>query len=239
MIRRLLNLFLSKRCFICGTELPLHTKEECCDACRPFLELCVIRDKKCEKCGRGLSYMYHNTVCHSCQQHQLHFDGAVSAFHYDGHIKDAIHRLKFKNKAYLAATFARHVHNVLPRTSRYDYIVYPPINLKTFYKRGFNQAELIARELSSSTDIPVLLHALKKVKDNEVQSRLSGKDRFRNVAGVFAVQPNAISKLSGKNILLLDDVLTTGATASECSKMLKKAGAASVFLLTVASTREL
>ncbi len=238
MIRRILNLFLSKRCFICGKELPIRAEEDCCDDCKPFLALCEIGQKRCEKCGRGLSYMYNTTVCHTCQQHKLYFDGAVSAFLYDGHIKDAIHRMKFARKAYLAPVLARYMYPMLSRSVTYDYMVYPPVNRKTYYKRGFNQAELMARELSPFTGIPVLYDALKKEKENEVQSRLSGKDRFRNVAGVFSVRPKAIPELSGKKLLLVDDVLTTGATASECAKMLKKAGAASVFLLTVASTQE-
>ncbi len=239
MIRTLLNLFISKRCFICGKELPIHSEEKCCESCRPFLELCEIGNTTCEKCGRSLSYMYHNTLCHSCQQYHLYFDSAVSAFCYDGHIKDAIHRLKFGRKAYLASVLARDMDHVLNRSVSYDYLVYPPINRKTYYKRGFNQAELLARELSGLRGIPVLLHALKKEKENEVQSRLSGKDRFRNVAGVFSVQPKAIPQLSGKTLLLVDDVLTTGATASECAKMLKKAGAISVDLITIASTKEI
>ena len=121
----------------------------------------------------------------------------------------------------------------------FDYIVYPPVSRATFYKRGYNQAELMARELSKRTGIPVLCNALCKEKKNEVQSRVSGKQRFQNVSGVFSVSRKVAEKLCGKRILLIDDVFTTGATASECAKMLKKQKAAFVFVATLASTREM
>ena len=182
--------------------------------------------------------MYNSTVCSSCNQHRYAFDGAVSAFHYEGHIKDAVHRLKFSKKPYLAAVFSHYINSVLPSTD-YDCIVYPPINRKTFYKRGYNQAELMAEELSKRTGIPMLKNALRKEKQNEVQSRMNGKDRFRNVSGAFSVSRQAKKKLCGKRLLLVDDVFTTGATASECAKILKKQKAAFVFVATLASTREM
>lgn len=238
MIRWLLNLFLSKRCFVCGQELPMREIDFCCSGCEPLVEASRIGSKKCERCGRGLSYMYNSTVCSSCNKHSYAFDGAISVFYYEGHIKDAVHRMKFSKKPHLAAVFGSYINGVIP-SMKFDYIVYPPVNRKTFYKRGYNQAELMAQELSKLTGIPVLKNALRKEKQNEVQSRMSGKERFRNVSGAFSVSRKAGEKLCGKRLLLLDDVFTTGATVSECAKMLKKQKASFVFVATLASTREM
>lgn len=238
MIRWLLNLFLSKRCFVCGRELPMKENGFCCPACEPLVEVSRIGPKRCEKCGRGLNYLYQSTLCHSCCAHSYAFDGAVSVFYYEGHIKDAVRRMKFAKKPYLTAVFSHYISSVLP-SEHFDYMVYPPVNRTTFYKRGYNQSELMAKELSKRTGIPVLDNALHKEKQNEVQSRMRGKERFRNVSGAFSVAPKAAKQMDGKRLLLIDDVFTTGATASECAKMLKKQKASFVFVATAASTREM
>ncbi len=120
---------------------------------------------------------------------------------------------------------------IMSAETSFDLVVPTPLHWRRRLKRGFNQADLLARELSRTTGIP-LLRALRKTKNTQVQSTLSGPQRRRNVKGAFRVK-NAAS-ISKKRILLVDDVYTTGATANACAKVLKDAGAQSVAVLTLA-----
>ncbi len=237
MLKYLLRLFLSHRCFVCGTELSMHETGHCCETCAALLETSKNRETKCEKCGRPLNYMYNNPVCTSCQKFSYAFDGAASAFSYNGYGKDMVLRFKFGKQSFLAPIMAEYM---LPLLSghTFDAIVYPPINRKRFYKRGFNQAELLGEQIAELTGMPLYRNALRKIRQTEIQSRLKGKDRFRNVSGAYMVNRKFQGKLEGKKLLLVDDVLTTGATMSECAKMLKKCGAASVFVITFSAVAE-
>ncbi len=114
---------------------------------------------------------------------------------------------------------------------RYDFIVPVPLHWRRRWRRGFNQAELLARGISEHRQVPIL-NALRRAKPTATQAGLTSAGRRRNMAGAF--QPRTGIDLTGKKILLIDDVFTTGATASACALALKKAGAETVSLLTLA-----
>jgi len=120
----------------------------------------------------------------------------------------------------------------MPRDERFDAIVPVPLHWWRKWQRGFNQSELLARQLAARTGLPVL-EALRRVRATAVQAGLSNRGRRRNVAGAFAVA-RASRRIDGKRLLLIDDVMTTGSTAATCAAVLKRAGAARVALLTVA-----
>jgi ComF family protein len=119
----------------------------------------------------------------------------------------------------------------LPIDDRYDFIVPVPLHWQRRWRRGFNQAELLAQEISKHRRIPIL-NALRRVKSTPNQAGLTSAGRRKNIAGAF--QSRKGIDLTGKRILLIDDVFTTGATASACGRALKKAGAGNVSLLTLA-----
>ncbi len=131
----------------------------------------------------------------------------------------------------LASQLSRYLEHAISIDERYDVIVPVPLHWRKQWHRGYNQAELLAREVSQRRRIP-LLKALRRVKATVNQSGLTSAARRSNIAGAF--QPRAGIDLQGKRVLLIDDVFTTGATAGACARALKKAGAGNVALLTLA-----
>jgi ComF family protein len=120
----------------------------------------------------------------------------------------------------------------LPRDERLDVIVPTPLHWWRRWRRGFNQSELLAREVSRRTGAPMRA-ALVRARATSTQAGLSNSARRRNVAGAFRAR-GASKAWAGQNVLLIDDVMTTGSTAAACATALKRAGAARVALLTIA-----
>jgi ComF family protein len=131
----------------------------------------------------------------------------------------------------LAGRLSRLLDRALPIEDRYDFIVPVPLHWHRQWRRGYNQAELLAREVSRHRRIPIL-NALRRRKATANQAGLTSAARRLNIAGAFQSRDGI--DLRGKRVLLIDDVFTTGATASACALALKKAGAGTVSLLTLA-----
>lgn len=146
-------------------------------------------------------------------------------------LRRLIHLLKYEGMRPLAPALSRLMDRALPIDERFDFIVPVPLHWQRRWRRGFNQAELLALEISKHRRVPVL-HALRRARSTASQASLTAAARRRNLAGAFRPRPGI--DLTGKRILLIDDVFTTGATASACARALKKAGAGGVSLLTLA-----
>ncbi len=131
----------------------------------------------------------------------------------------------------LARPLAACMERAIPIDERFDAVVPVPLHWRKQWDRGFNQAELLARPIAKRRGIPVL-HALRRKRATAAQAGLAGAGRSRNVAGAFVLKPDA--QLADKKILLIDDVMTTGATAGACASALKRGGARSVSLVTLA-----
>jgi ComF family protein len=161
----------------------------------------------------------------------LGFDAAFAYGDYSGNLRELIHLFKYQGVQSLARPLAELASRALPRSEQFDFIVPMPLHWRKRMQRGFNQSALLASELSRRTNVPALA-VLKRVKRTEAQAGLTGAQRRKNVAGAFAVRRP--EKIEGKHLLLVDDVLTTGATAGVCAAALKRKGAGRVTLLTVA-----
>ena len=147
-----------------------------------------------------------------------------------------MYRLKFGGRRYLAAFIAEAmVDRYLDCDFECDCVVAVPLSAKRKRKRGYNQAELIAEELSSRLKLPLIDGALVKTKENKSQAKLKRREREENVRGVYEV--TAPEAFKGRRVLVVDDVMTTGATLGEVSRILYKAKARSVEALTYCSTR--
>jgi ComF family protein len=159
-------------------------------------------------------------------------DARCAGFH-EGPLRKAVLRLKFERKTALAAPLgglmALEMDDVMG-VWQPDALVPVPIHWTRRWDRGFNQSELLAREVSRSTRLPVQ-DVLRRTRATHPQVGLAGAQRRRNLRGAFAVDPRA--SLQGAWIVLVDDVRTTGATLGECAAALRGAGAAEVFALTV------
>lgn len=174
-----------------------------------------------------------------CNCAQLKGGVVPSAYYYTGYtelVRRLIHRYKFEGDKgcgyYLTAKATLDLATRLER-SRFDLVI--PLPMRKFDKnaRGFNQSEMIAAELASALQLPMRRKTLRKIKDTKMQALLSGEDRWRNVSGAFGV--SADTSLAGASVLLVDDIITTGATCFEAARALYSAGARNVTVFALAS----
>jgi ComF family protein len=170
-------------------------------------------------------------VCTACRSGLRGFDRAASFGMYEGALRSLIHLFKYSGMKPLARPLAAYLERTISVDDAYDAVVAVPLYWRKRWSRGFNQAELLARHVAKGRGIP-LVSALRRKRSTATQAGLASAGRRRNVSGAFVLKPN--QNLAGKKILLIDDVMTTGATASVCASVLKRGGAASVSLLTLA-----
>lgn len=205
MFNNLLDFIYPNRCAFCEEVIPLNEKDNICKYC--YTDIHFINDDK---------------------------EPNLSVFSYDDVTRFSILRLKYYNKIMYAKIFGKMMYNKLIKIDiqKYDCIVYVPMYIKKKKKRGYDQAELIANELSKLCNIPVERENLIRTKNTLAQSKVSFEDRGKNVKDVFKVL-NA-DKIKNKNILLIDDIYTTGNTINYCGKALKEAGANYICYFTLA-----
>lgn len=217
-------------CEVCGVELfGGREGDRFCDLCKPEIHF---NDKtRCPVCGRRFVY---NEVCFECKNKPPVFTRAVSAFVYDGHMPHLI--LKFKNGAkYLKDFFAEEIYKRLDDFPEFDGIVYVPMTAMELFNRGYNQSRALANSLSRLIGVPVIKKAVIKTERTKHQKNLNRAEREKNLLSCFEVDEPAVR---GKTLLVVDDVLTTGATLNAVSAALYKAGCERVYAATVASVEQ-
>ncbi len=211
-------------CDVCGVET---FKSNLCADCKKTVEF--NNGITCPLCGRKTVIP---EICLECKASPPLFRKAVSAFVYGGGSQILIY--KFKNgNGYLKENFANLLAPKISELPKADYLIGVPMLRRDKTRRGYNQSELLAKSLSKRTGIPNLNGAIKKVWVAEQQKALSRAQRAENLKGCFKVEKPHL--ICGKKIIIVDDVLTTGATADELTRILILAGATDVFLATVAS----
>lgn len=227
----LLALAFPTFCVVCRAVLSQPNGGPLCRAC--FDALPRHRDPLCA-CGVPRSGG-DRQPCGRCRRGLSPFDAGASLGPYEGSLKTVVQELKYRRRHRLAGRLAEAllaqpaVQSVLTP----DVLLAPvPLHPRRERERGYNQSELIARALGRSTGLPVLTHALVRRRDTPAQAGLGAAARRRNVAGAFAVRQ--APAVAGHIVVLVDDVLTTGATARTCASALRGAGAIAVRLLTVA-----
>lgn len=185
----------------------------------------------CSKCGRHIGSDY--PVCLECKADMPSYTKARSAFSYEGEIVRLIKNFK-TGKKYLADLFSHYMAaKAAKEFADADIAAFVPMTERAVKKRGYNQARLLAEGVSERTGIPLEAELLIKTRDTGEQKELTRRERAQNLKGSFRVHERA--KCRGKRILLIDDVMTTGATANAVSQALFGAGAERVYLLTAAS----
>ena len=171
--------------------------------------------------------------CALCRLGLRGFDAVYSYGSYEGSLRELIHLFKYTGVRPLAGTFGRFLIQALPRDAGFDVIVPMPLHWFKRWRRGFNQAEVLAREVGKKWGVPVR-NLVRRRKATRPQAGLTNAKRRANVQGAFHIRRGR--PLAGMRVLLVDDVVTTGATASACARVLKRAGAAHVALLALART---
>ncbi len=230
---RIFSLIFPDECRICSQ--PLHDLSRI-----PVCPSCLAKPKaldaeyfcvQCRSPFRSRFPLDAEGRCALCRRGLRGFDAAYSFGFYEDELRELIHLFKYGRVQPLAKPLGRLLASALPRERSFDVIVPMPLNWRKRWRRGFNQAALLAGEISRRTHVPVC-NTLRRVKNTAAQAGLTNAKRRFNVSGAFRAQSKIA--LRGKKVLLIDDVMTTGATAASCARALKAAGAAEVTLLTLA-----
>lgn len=227
----MLDLLFPRRCVACGDAQATLTGHVCWECLRTVQ---FVEDPMCSLCGDPVDGVVgHEFCCHWCRTAQPAFDCARSAVRYRGAIRRLIQQFKYANATYLASDLSLYLTGLV-RASGFevDAICYVPLHPRKARERGFNQSRLLAECVARSLSLPLERNALKRVRFTETQTHLNSEQRKENVHGAF-VSPIA-DWVEGRHWLLIDDVMTTGATVAECAAVLKRCGASSVNVGTIA-----
>ena len=168
---------------------------------------------------------------------KLYFDRALSVFHYDGIIKNLIHEFKYKNRLSLSNDFTELAAGFIKEHAigkEADIVLSIPMHPLKLFKREINASDVLARKIAKILNCRHSAKVLKKTRNTASQSRLSRRERIENVKQSFSVNNNKKSEIKNKNILLVDDLFTSGNTVNECAKALKKASSGHIEVLTLA-----
>lgn len=232
------NLLLPQFCRQCGARLLTEENNFFCPTCWEMSP--AIERPFCTGCGRphpptvGFGTR-SNFPCAACRERPNRYLRRVyGAMRYDGAVEEAIKLFKFNGRERLAGPLGALLTDFAERElecDRYDALVPVPLHKVRQRARGYNQSEVLAREALAAFPAARLDTSLARIRPTRTQSKLQGKARQSNVRGAFAVEGDS---LSGAHVLLVDDVVTSGGTITECGRALTRAGAASVDVLAVA-----
>ena len=213
------------RCCNCGTRGFVL-----CEAC--LAEIDMLNQNQCQKCGYPIRR--NHLFCENCRQSEQLFDVMRSWAAYTGILKKALHALKYKRNLALGAIFAKPLVEIIKKNNwPIDIVVPVPLSRLRQRQRGYNQAAIISTNIALTLDLPHSPNSIKRIKETETQISLDVNKRFTNLNDAFYANP---AKLNKKKVLLIDDVITTGATMQNCTKAIKNAGADQVYCLSVART---
>ncbi len=228
--------------FIINTFYPRHIK---CIACKRELSEKNVYDM-CPKCYREIKFIKHHYctrcglqmpkdgagVCLNCKANNFQFEVARSVATFDGNMVNIIHKFKYAKYKFLAEPLSYLLYDLLLiQNWKIDLIAYTPLHPNREKSRGYNQSRELAEHLSNLTDIPVF-HDICRIKDTPSQTHLTRQERKDNVKDCFKFITK--TNLDNLNILIVDDVFTTGSTTNEISKLLKSKQANKIYVLTVA-----
>jgi len=231
------SVLLPAPCRICGVALTNASRIPICASC--FASIEPINDPMCQCCGRPFEIepqaQSASGLCRLCRSNFYAFDRARSFALYNDTLAGAIVLLKYEEVTRLGHWFAERLADIIRRAGeefQADAVVPVPLHPDRRRERGYNQAELIARPLARRLGLKLGAYLLVRTKPRPAQLVLSRSEHWKSVRGAYATRQGVrVDKL---RVLLVDDVLTTGATLDACSRVLKKAGAAKVYGLTVA-----
>lgn len=222
LLNKIINIIYPPKCIFCQQVLSHDVAMQICSVCHS-----------------GLPFAQASFFATSQEDGGNYCDGAVSVFQYTGVVKESLIRFKFYNEPSYYRTYAKLIADKLVRMTeikQYHMVMSVPLHKHKEFSRGYNQAYLISKELGRELRLPEGSKLLKRYRYTEAQSLLDKQKRSQNVKGAFTITTPV--KVADKSILLVDDILTTGSTLEECSRVLKKAGAVKVTAVVVATGRK-
>lgn len=218
LLEYLICFIFPSRCKVCNKVV--YIGRDVCDGCQAELR----------KVPENISLMLvSNPNVNTKLGFKPRYDGVIAPHYHEDGSREMIYNLKFKGRKELVSVIGLDMYNVYEsylKSKDIDCICYVPCRFKSTFKRGYNHVRLLAKFVSKISGLPNM-QALKLIKDKVPQHTLSRKERIENIKGAFGYTDKCDVK--GKNVIVVDDIMTTGATFNECAKMLKKAGAKRVY----------
>lgn len=225
------NMFLNElfpekySCFNCGEELCKESDFYLCDNC---LKNILLIKNPCKKCGVELNSF--TNYCHNCKDKERHFDLAVCSSKYENVAKNLVYKFKYNGEKYISKIIYKFMLETIKSTKflkQIDLIIPVPLSQQRLKERGFNQAEILSNLLATELKIEHSPDVIKRTKSTQTQTHLNKLERKENLKNAFEVVDKL--KLKNKTVLVVDDIITTGATLDEISSCLKKAGVKKVY----------
>lgn len=235
LFRKTLDAILPADCTSCGKSLWGDPIPFFCDRC--WASIRPIHGPRCSRCSlpfpSSVSLLHSPShQCGTCRTRPPAFSQAWTLYPYQPPLKEAIGLFKYRGKTSLARPLADLMVKALGPMPSIDLILPVPLHATRLQEREYNQSLLLADRVSRHLAIPLSHTCLTRIRPTTPQTSLRRRDRLKNLRRSFAItHPQTIT---GKNLLLVDDVLTTGTTANECAKALRKAGAGHVYIVTLA-----
>lgn len=230
MVNKVISMFFPKTCPLC--EKIIYDKMYICGNC--LEKLYVIKEPKCYKCGKPLN-SDEKIICSDCTKTAHCFDKGIAVFEYKEQIRESLYRFKYQNQRVYSEFYAKMAIQLYESTLnewKVDKIIPVPMYRKKKIRRGYNQAEEFADELSKYTGIPRDNKCLVRIKNTSPQKGMNSEQRRINMENAFAVSVPGIKRC--RNVLLVDDIYTTGSTIDGCAKLLRAAGVQRIYFLCVA-----
>jgi len=225
------DMIFPPRCPVCD-EIILPRGGKICKSCQNSFT--PVGNSYCNICGKPLKYE-HIALCPQCRDVKHSFDECRAAFIYDDIMRKSIYRYKYNGRREYSAYYAQETVRLLGnKINQYnaDALIPVPIHPGKERKRGFNQAYLLAKEISNLTNIPVLKNYVKRDKSTKIMRSLGAKERQNNLKKAFKIDGDVV-KLT--NAIIVDDIYTTGATMDAVAACLKDAGAVNVYGICLSS----
>lgn len=237
LLSGLLDWLFPRSCAVCHGEVSDTPPRHLCWECARRIRYQSV-ERFCTRCGRDIPGTAPGPfVCAACTAHPPAFEAGRSAAHYDGPVRTLVHALKYGKDTSVVPDLAdlmEACHSRHYAGEPIDAVCPVPLHPRRLRKRGFNQSELLAENLARRLGVPVLRGAIRRVRDTRTQTHLGAAERRANVLHAFAPDDILGEWAAGRTLLLVDDVMTTGATLSSAAAALHAAGADRVLALTVA-----
>lgn len=221
-----LGILYPQTCCFCGKVSKSHICRECAK------KVSYIQEPVCKKCGKPIRYE-EKEFCGDCSEREWHYEQGRSVWLHTGIVRRSIYQFKYHNRRIYGRFYAEELFRIygeMLRKWQIDVIIPIPLHPNRRRKRGYNQAEIVAAHLGKLTGISVDTKSVIRVQNTKPQKELSHKDRNKNLRSAFRITRHWNK---GKNVLLIDDIYTTGSTIDSVAKVLKENGAHKVWFLTI------
>ena len=223
----ILDFIFPKRCVVCDAVLPLG-KEDLCQSCQKNIQ--YISGAVCYKCGKPVKET--EEYCYDCKRKKHLFRQGVALFSYE-YIRSSLYRYKYGERREYAAVYGKYMAARFYKEKirwKPDALIPVPLHKKRRKQRGYNQAELIAKELGKWWEVPVITELVIRVKNTRPMKEIDGTERQNNLKKAFKLGKNDV-KLN--TIIIIDDIYTTGSTMDAVASVCKESGIANIYFMTV------